>query len=156
MALCFWGGIRASMAYLDDGEELEDTMNGSEIRFDSKRLIFTARQMKQATDHLAEGLPENLWPWLKMIDPKDWAMTSRQFYYRRHKFEERAKMKIPHNSPRKSFGTYMSTLLGDNKRVAQMMSDRTESIFLKHYRADDKSIEEAEAYVAILPRSKRS
>ncbi|NRA27453.1 MAG: phage integrase SAM-like domain-containing protein [Opitutales bacterium] len=150
MALCFFGGIRVSMLYLDKGEAATGAMDGSEIKFDTKRLIFRAEQMKQGKEHLAEGLPDNLWGWCKLIDPNDWGMTRRQFYVRRERFEKRAKIKIPHNSPRKSFGTYYSTLEGDNRRASQIMSDSTDSIFLKHYKADNRSRDEAKRFFGII------
>lgn len=143
MALEAFGGLRFSSAF---------RMSRAEINLEEKTIILPAAKHKSGKRQILEGLPENLWAWIRAADAAghNWKM-SRVVYDREKKaaFEKAGVSKFC-NVLRHSFCSYHVALHQDAAKTAVLMQHTNQAMLYRHYkglalRAD------AERYFSIKP-----
>ncbi len=165
LALGFFSGLRSSVIGPEDEKQREDgQLTPQMLKFKRLAIEIPGKIMKKGkrlfnetiiSSDLRHGwdeLPPSIWPWLKMIKPKDFKLTKSQFGVRRKNACNAAGVEMENNVARHSFGTYYSILMGSNAKAAQIMAVETTSIFLKNYQGV-RSYNEAEEYFNIYPQS---
>lgn len=143
MALEAFGGLRFSSAF---------RISRDEINLEEKTIVLPASKHKSGKRQILEGLPENLWAWIRAADAKghDWKIC-RPVYDREKKeaFEKAGLSKLC-NVLRHSFCSYHVALHQDAAKTALLMQHTNQAMLYRHYkglalRAD------AEKYFAISP-----
>jgi len=76
----------------------------AEIQPDGLRI--PAAKIKTAQPQYLDGLPANLFAWLKWSKPEEWTMTRRQYAEAKADAFTRAKVPHPHNCLRHGFASY--------------------------------------------------
>ncbi len=143
MALEAFGGLRFSSSF---------RISRDEINLEEKSIILPASKHKSGKRQILEGLPENLWAWIKAADAMghDWKIC-RPVYDREKKAAfERAGLSKLCNVLRHSFCSYHVALHQDAAKTALLMQHTNQAMLYRHYkglalRAD------AERYFSIKP-----
>lgn len=146
MALGLFAGMRSSAI---------SRVEFSEINFDDKNITTPAHKTKIGKRNILEGLPDNLWHWLKRTPPSAFDWCERKFKKRREiayrragllinaedvkKLAEKgikAKLKLPpHNAFRHSFASYHVAAFDNFPKTATIMSHTGTAILHQHYKA---------------------
>jgi len=122
----------------------------SHLKIDAKALDLPADIMKSGIPAYIEGLPVNLWNWLKWSDYKSWSYTPRQYVNAKSNAFIRAQITHPHNVLRHSFCSYHIALNKDAARTATILDHTNQRTLYKYYKG--KATEaDAKAYFEIMP-----
>lgn len=153
LALLFFTGMRISMIAVPPRKRKA----GEYLRLDmidraNRTIIVPAGIMKSEADLLIDDAPACLWGWLTHLKATDFGMAQNTFNLKKNALMagvalKKGKLTWPANLHRRSFGSYLAALRGRDY-AAQMMGDRTESVFVKHYQVPAFKAVAAE-YVAI-------
>jgi len=168
LALGAFAGMRASAIAKVDHEEIDFRQLG---------ILTPASKTKKKRRQWIEGLPENLWEWLKRTPSEAFAMTQRQMLHRRAEAFKRAGLLIeaddiayenrkrekkgepmvnwkvkhpPKNCLRHSFATYHVALHRDPGKTALILSHRNQEVLYQHY-LGIATKEQASHYFQIKP-----
>lgn len=134
MALGAFAGLRTSSIY---------RLEAKDINFEEKTIMLPAEKLKTARRHLVEGLEDNIWPWLKLLDERDldYPKLESEFQRKKRRLDERRKraciranVTFPHNGLRHSFITYFSALNGSAEKAAYIAGHRDARITWEHYK----------------------
>jgi hypothetical protein len=127
MALEAFGGLRFSSSF---------RISRDEINLEEKTIILPASKHKSGKRQILEGLPENLWAWIKAADAMghDWKIC-RPVYDREKKAAfERAGLSKLCNVLRHSFCSYHVALHQDAAKTAWLMQHTNQAMLYRHYK----------------------
>ncbi|MDO8539496.1 MAG: site-specific integrase [Opitutaceae bacterium] len=124
LALECFAGLRFSSAF---------RLTREDINFDDKGIHLPAHKLKTGRRHYIDGLPENLWAWLKLENPATWSMTPRN--YRRLKSEcfSKSGVRHPANCLRHNFCTYHVAAFKDPGKTATILCHQNQGMLWAHY-----------------------
>ncbi len=152
-----------------------------EIDFTQRGIHTPAEKTKKRRRQWIEGLPDNLWEWLKRTPAEAFDLTHRQFMHRRsealkragllieaddiayenRKREERGEPRVnwkptcpPKNCFRHGFATYHVALHRDPGKTALILSHRNQQVLFQHY-LGIATREQAERYFQIRPTNRK-
>jgi integrase len=97
LALEAFAGLRFSSAL---------RLEKSDINFEDKGILLPAHKIKTGRRHYIDGLPENLWPWLKKTNDACWALSNTSWMHLKSRLFVGAGVPHPRNCLRHSFCTY--------------------------------------------------
>ena len=143
MALEAFGGLRFSSSF---------RISRDEINLEEKSIILPASKHKSGKRQILEGLPENLWAWIKAADAMghEWKIC-RPVYDREKKAAfERAGLSKLCNVLRHSFCSYHVALHQDAAKTALLMQHTNQAMLYRHYKGLALRAE-AEKYFKISP-----
>jgi hypothetical protein len=131
----------------------------SDVNVSDRGILLPAKKLKTGMRtgrrHYIDGLPDNLWDWMKLAQDRTWALSERQ--YMRHKSNLFTDAAIPHpkNCLRHSACTYHVAAFKDPGKTATMLCHTDQSMLWSTYngRATQTS---GLAYFAITPESCRA
>lgn len=133
LAILFFTGMRISMVAVPPRKRnAREYLRLDMIDRTNRTIIVPAGIMKSEADLLIDDAPECLWGWLEELSAEDFGMAQNTFNLRKNKLLDSVGFVWPANLHRRSFGSYLAALRGRDY-AAQMMGDRTESVFVKHY-----------------------
>lgn len=141
LALEAFGGLRYSSA---------QRISKTDITWKEQGLILSAAKHKSGRRHYLDGLPENLWAWLRHAPPACWEMEPSAYLLAKSACFIRAEIPHPHNVLRHSFASYHVALHKDAARTAVLLTHRSPTMLYRHYRGR-ASEADAKKYFAILP-----
>jgi integrase len=150
LAVLFFTGMRISMIAVPPRKlRKKEFLRLDMIDRANKSIVIPEGIMKRESLHIIDDAPECLWGWLVDLKPSDFGMQQTPFNVRKNKLLKAIGLKWPPNLHRRSFGSYLAALKGRDY-AAQIMADKSESVFVKHYQVPAfKSV--ARKYVSILP-----
>ena len=141
LALEAFGGLRFSSA---------GRLVKADLKFDDKGLELPGKKHKSGRRHYIDGLPSNLWEWLKIAPAACWELTERQ--YERAKIEAfvRAGVTSSQNCLRHSFATYHVAWKKDAALTAILMQHSSPAMLYRHYKGRGTAADGAK-YFKIAP-----
>lgn len=138
--------VKADLKFNDLGIELPATrLVEDEDGNESRKL-----NHKSERRHYIDGLPANLWEWLKIAPAACWEMTERQYLDEKGKAFVRAGVTSTPNCLRHSFGTYHVAGKKDAALTAVLMQHTNPAILYKHYKGRATAAD-GEKYFQIIP-----
>lgn len=123
---------------------------GADIAFDVHGITLPAAKIKTRRRQFIDGLPENLWVWLKRSEPKNWKLTHRQYLLEKSLAFVRAKIRHPHNCLRHSFASYHVAANKDAAKTAIILCHSSPKMLWSHYKGRATEADGA-TYFKILP-----
>jgi integrase len=171
LALGAFAGMRTSAIAKVDYEEIDFVQRG---------ILTPASKTKKRRRQWIEGLPDNLWKWLKHTPKEAFSMDQRQILHRRAEAYKRAGLLVesddiayenrkrqeqgkalvnwkpkfpPKNCLRHSFATYHVALHRDPGKTALILSHRNQEVLYQHY-LGIATQEQAERYFNIVPKGR--
>jgi len=141
MALEAFGGLRFSHA---------GRIARGEIDLKRRGIILAAEKHKSRRRGYLEGLPKNLWAWLRAAPAETWAMTPCQYMHAKSAAFRRAGIANAGNVLRHSFGSYYLALTDDAAKTAAKMQHTSPAMLYRHYKGV-ASRKDARAWFAIVP-----
>lgn len=149
LAILFFTGMRTSMIGPPPRKlKRKEFIRLDMIDFGHRAIVIPQGIMKKERQHIIEDAPECLWSWLGELKASDFGIPQTPFNLRKNKLLEATGVKWPPNLHRRSFGSYLGALK-DRDYAAQIMADRSESVFVKHYQVPAFK-KTAEEYVSIF------
>lgn len=151
MALEAFGGLRFSSAL---------RIAAGDINLVDRSIVLPAAKHKTGRRHVLEGLPENLWAWIKNVDGIDdanwkkrpWLMSVPVYNREKKAAFERAGLKLKGNILRHSFCSYHIAHHQDAAKTAVLMQHSNQAMIYRHYKGMATRADAAE-YFAIMPTS---
>ena len=117
-------GLRFSSAYrLEKGD----------INFADKGILLPRHKLKTKRRRYIDGLPENVWPWLKETNDACWAMTSNEWMHLKSQLFVDANVPHPHNSLRHSFCTHHIAAHKNPGKTATILCHTSQDELWEHY-----------------------
>lgn len=123
---------------------------GSEIKFAEKGIVLPAQKIKTERREFIDGLPKNLWAWLKWSKPAEWSMTPRAYLAAKSLARVRAGLPEVRNALRHSFCSYHIALHKDASRTSVILCHTSPRTLWKHYRGNATEAD-GKAWFAINP-----
>lgn len=123
----------------------------SDVNFREKGITLPAAKIKTRRRHYIDGLPENLWAWLKAAPTEAWTLDERQYVSLKGQAFTLASVTNPGNVLRHSFCSYHVAAHKDAARTAVVLCHASPSMLYQHYkgRATEK---DAKRYFSVTPR----
>ncbi|MDQ5979437.1 MAG: integrase/recombinase XerC [Verrucomicrobiota bacterium] len=106
----------------------------ADINFADKGITLPAAKLKTRKRHYIDGLPENLWKWLRSAPAEAWAMTERQYLTLKGDAFRLAGVHNPGNVLRHSFCSYHVAQHKDAARTAVILCHANPSTLYQHYK----------------------
>jgi hypothetical protein len=152
LAILFFTGMRISMiAVPHHKKKRKEWLRLDMIDFEHRAIVIPQGIMKSGVEHIIDDAPECLWSWIADLKASDFGMHQNIFNDRKREILKATGVKWPPNLHRRSFGSYLGALKGRDY-AAQIMADKSESVFVKHYQVPTfKKI--AEEYVNIFRKN---
>ena len=127
LALEAFGGLRASSTR---------RLKFEDIRWSEKGVMLPAAEHKSGRRHYIEGMPANLWAWLRpwRDKPEAWNWKGSQLMHEKSKAVARAGLTLPPNVLRHSFASYHVALHSDAGKTAVLMQHTNQVMLYKHYK----------------------
>jgi len=141
LALEAFGGLRFSSAARLLDADLKRSQKGIEL---------PGRRHKSGRRHYIDGMPANLWAWIKATPAACWTMTERQYLEAKHDAFVRAGVTSTQNCLRHSFGTYHVAAFKDAGKTAVLMQHTSPVMLYRHYKGN-ATRKDGVAYFKILP-----
>ena len=122
----------------------------ADVNFKDKGITLPAAKIKTRRRHYIDGLPTNLWRWLRVAPPEAWTLTERQYLTLKGEAFTLAGVTNPGNVLRHSFCSYHVAANKDAARTAVILCHANPSMLYQHYkgRAAEK---DARSYFRIKP-----
>jgi integrase len=122
----------------------------ADVNFKDKGITLPAAKIKTRRRHYIDGLPPNLWRWLRVASPEAWTLTERQYLTLKGEAFTLAGVTNPGNVLRHSFCSYHVAANKDAARTAVILCHANPSMLYQHYkgRATEK---DARSYFCIKP-----
>lgn len=151
LALEAFGGLRFSSAL---------RIAPGDINVADKSIVLPAAKHKTGRRHVLEGLPENLWEWIRNADiisdplwkKNPWRMCVPVYNREKKAAFERAGLKLQPNVLRHSFCSYHVAQHQDAAKTAVLMQHSNQVMIYRHYKGVATRADAAE-YFAITPSS---
>lgn len=105
-----------------------------DIDFTGRGIVLPAAKIKTRRAQYVDGLPDNIWYWLKPTDVEAWSMTPRQYLEAKSRAVTRAGLRSIHNACRHGFGTYAMAAWKDAGRVAAILCHTSQKMLWAHYK----------------------
>lgn len=127
-------------------------LHREDIKLNERGILMPAAKHKSGRRHYHEGLPENIWDWIRRWwdDPTAWSVTQRQLLEFKSKAFEAAGVPHPHNVLRHSFCSYHVALHSDAGKTSVLMQHTSPTMLWKHYRGVATKAD-AERFFGIKP-----
>jgi site-specific recombinase XerD len=125
LALEAFAGLRFSSA----SRLLKDDIN-----FREKGITLPAAKIKTRRRHYIDGLPANLWTWLRASPVEAWTLTERQYMSLKGEAFSLAGVTNPGNVLRHSFCSYHVAAHKDAARTAVVLCHASPSMLYQHYK----------------------
>jgi site-specific recombinase XerD len=125
LALEAFGGLRCSSA---------GRLTLPDLKWPGRGIELPGRRHKSGRRHYIDGLPPNLWRWLKAAPAGCWTMTERQYATEKAAAFIRAGVASTHNCLRHSFCTYHVAAGKDAAATAVLMQHTSPSTLYKFYK----------------------
>lgn len=142
VALLAFAGLRTSAML---------RMVKKDVRLSPRGILSRAANAKSGRRHFIEHYPENLWPWVALIDDKDWGMPMERFYARRRRAYARAGIENKSNGWRHSFASHHSAMCGSATETAYLLQHRSVQMLWETYKGNC-SKRNGTLYFRIVPR----
>ncbi len=125
-----------------------------DVNFRDKGITLPAAKIKTRRRHYIDGLPANLWSWLRNAPPEAWTLTERQYLTLKSEAFILAGVTNPGNVLRHSFCSYHVAANKDAARTAVILCHASPSMLYQHYkgRAAEK---DARRYFRVMPKLKK-
>ncbi len=128
LALEAFAGLRFSSAF---------RLERADINFADKGVLLPAHKLKTGMQtgrrHYLDGLPKNLWSWLKFESPATWALTPRNYRRLKSKCFTEAEVPHPHNCLRHGFCTYHVAAFKEPGLTATILCHRNQELLWSTY-----------------------
>ena len=141
LALEAFAGLRNSAA-----ARLEKT----DVNFEYKGITLPGPKLKTRGRRYIDGLPENLWLWLRAAPPEAWTMTERQYIAAKSQAFALAEVKNPGNVLRHSFCSYHIVMHKDAAQTAIILCHASPRTLYQHYKGRATSAD-GPRYFSIIP-----
>lgn len=125
-------------------------MTADDIRFDQQGIVLQASKIKTRRRQFVDGLPANLWAWLKWSDPKSWKMNVSEYMHAKSGAFARAVVANPGNVLRHSFCSYHVAALKDVSRTAVILCHNSPKMLWSHYKGRATEVD-GKAWFEIMP-----
>jgi site-specific recombinase XerD len=122
----------------------------ADLNFPEKGITLPAAKLKTRKRHYIDGLPENLWKWLRAAPDEAWTLTERQYLGLKGDVFRLAGVINPGNVLRHSFCSYHVAKHKDAARTAVILCHASPRTLYQHYRGRATSADAAK-YFAIAP-----
>lgn len=133
LAILFFTGMRISMIAVPPRKlQGKEFLRLDMINRKDKTIVIPEGIMKKERELIIDDAPECLWSWLTDIKARDFGIAQNSFNLRKNKLLDAVGVKWPPNVHRRSFGSYLAALKGRDY-AAQIMADKSEGVFMKHY-----------------------
>ena len=106
----------------------------SEIDFTARGLRIPAAKIKTQRPQYIEGLPENLWAWLKAASDDSWTLSGKDYERAKSDCFRLAKVENPGNVLRHSFCSYHVAQYKDAARTAVILCHTSPRTLYQHYK----------------------
>lgn len=136
-----FAGIRFSSA---------SVLRKEDVDFSALGIVLPAASIKTRRREYIEGLPENLWTWLRAAPEEAWTVTPRQYMAAKSDVFRLAGVDNPGNVLRHSFASYHVALHGDAARTAIILCHTAQAMLWRHYKGRATKAD-ALRYFAITP-----
>lgn len=104
------------------------------ILFAEKGIVMPGAAHKSGRRHYIDGLPDNLWAWLRHASDSCWDITPRNYAKLKAEAFTRAAVENPGNVLRHSFCSYHIAIHKDAARTAVLLTHRSPAMLYQHYR----------------------
>lgn len=105
-----------------------------DINFREKGITLPAAKIKTRRRHYIDGLPANLWTWLRVAPVEAWTLTERQYMSLKGEVFSLAGVTNPGNVLRHSFCSYHVAAHKDAARTAVVLCHASPSMLYQHYK----------------------
>jgi len=122
----------------------------ADVNFADKGITLPAAKLKTRKRHYIDGLPENLWKWLRTTPEEAWALTERQYLALKSEAFRLAGVRNPGNVLRHSFCSYHVAMHKDAARTAVILCHASPSTLYQHYKGR-ATASDATRYFEISP-----
>lgn len=106
----------------------------ADINFADKGITLPAAKLKTRKRHYIDGLPGNLWKWLRSAPDEAWALTERQYLTLKSEAFRLASVQNPGNVLRHSFCSYHVAMHKDAARTAVILCHASPRTLYQHYK----------------------
>ena len=106
----------------------------ADINFADEGITLPAAKLKTRKRHYIDGLPPNLWKWLKRATDAAWHLTERQYLSLKGDVFRLAGVQNPGNVLRHSFCSYHVALHKDAARTAVILCHASPRTLYQHYK----------------------
>lgn len=128
LALEAFAGLRFSSAALIGAGDIQEAEGG---------IVLAAAKIKTRRRQFIDGLPDNLWAWLKWSKPDEWKMQSAHDYMHAKSMAfVRAGVANTGNVLRHSFCTYHIAAHKDASRTSVILCHSSPKMLYQHYRGN--------------------
>lgn len=121
-----------------------------DVNFADKGITLPAAKLKTRKRHYIEGLPENLWKWLRAAPDEAWTLTERQYLAQKSDVFRLAGIENPGNVLRHSFCSYHVAKHRDAARTAVILCHANPRMLYQHYKGRGTSAD-AQRYFSLAP-----
>jgi len=122
----------------------------ADINFSDEGITLPAAKLKTRKRHYIDGLPENLWKWLRKAPESAWILTERQYLKAKGDVFRLAGVKNPGNVLRHSFCSYHVAAHRDAARTAVILCHASPRTLYQHYKGRATSTD-AVRYFSVCP-----
>lgn len=129
LALEAFAGLRFSSAF---------RLEKSDINFDDRGILLPAHKLKTERRHYIDGLPDNLWEWLRVTNDGCWAMEGSEWMHLKSRLFVDAKVPHPRNCLRHSFCTYHVAAYKNPGLTATILCHRNQQKLWQAYNGNAK------------------
>ena len=109
-------------------------VTADDIKFAERGVVLPAQSIKTQRREYIDGLPDNLWAWLKWSKPETWKMTPRQYLEAKSAARVRADLPEIHNALRHSFCSYHIGAFKDASRTSVILCHTSPAMLWRHYK----------------------
>jgi len=145
LALEAFAGLRFSSAF---------RLEKSDINFEDRGILLPAQKLKTGIRtgrrHYIDGLPDNLWLWLKATNAACWAMESSDWMHLKSRVFTDSKVPHPPNCLRHSFCTYHVAAHKDPGLTSTILCHRNQQKLWAAYNGNARQAD-GRAYFEIKP-----
>jgi integrase len=125
-----------------------------EINFEDRGILLPKLKIKTRKRHYIDGLPNQVWAWLKITPEACWDLTARQYIELKSNLFIEAGVPHPHNCLRHSFCTYDIAAHKNPGRTATILCHRNQLLLWDRYKGN-ASEANGRRYQTITPATAR-
>jgi site-specific recombinase XerD len=122
----------------------------ADVNFADKGITLPAAKLKTRKRHYIDGLPDNLWKWLRAAPDEAWTLTERQYLFLKSEAFRLAGVQNPGNVLRHSFCSYHVARHKDAARTAVVLCHASPRTLYQHYKGRATSADAAR-YFTVRP-----
>lgn len=122
-----------------------------DVNFADKGITLPAAKLKTRKRHYIDGLPANLWKWLRKAPDEAWTLTERQYVALKGEAFRLSGVLNPGNVLRHSFCSYHVALHKDAARTAVILCHASPRTLYQHYKGRTTE-QDAKRYFRLEPK----